>query len=109
MKVTKKAINAVLPSRTYFTRHYMYRGFTGIAPSYGARTLMAVIFRVKDDGGLHETDYGYGDAWTFEDYNAEYSVDATEIIEQWMKGLPYEIDRKEVVDLIQQQFAEIED
>ena len=107
MRISKKAINAVLPSRTYFTRHYMYRGFTGIAPSYGARTLMAVIFRVDDDGSLHETDYGYGDAWIVEDYHAECSVDAAEIIEQWMKGT-YDMEREDVVSAIQELFEEIE-
>ena len=105
MKVTKKAINAVLPSLTYFRRNYIYRGFSGIPPS-NARTLMAVIFRVNDDGTLHETDYAYGDGWSIEDYNASCYVDAGEIIEQWMTD--YDTDRKEVIRLIQEMFEELE-
>lgn len=106
MKVTKKAINKALPSIRYFNKWYVPHGFAGMLPE-NASTLASVVFRVNKDGDVVERDYAIGDAKEPEDYHMEgVCVDASDVIENWMHE---RISREEVVDEIQQLFAEWEE
>ena len=48
MKVSRKAINALIPSITYIRQHYTYGGQTGWVPAYSRRIKDFIIY---DDAG----------------------------------------------------------
>lgn len=106
MKVTKKAINKALPSIRYFNKCFVPHGFIGLMPE-NVSTLASVIFRLDKDKNVIERDYAIGETKEPEDYRMEgVCVDASDVIENWMHK---QISREEVVDEIQQLFAEWEE
>ena len=106
MKVTKKAINKALPSIRYFNKWYVPLGFIGLMPK-NVSTLPSVIFRVDKHGDVIERDYAMWETQEPEDCHMKgVCVDASDVIENWMHE---RISREEVVDEIQQLFAEWEE
>lgn len=88
-----EAIDAVLPSLEYFLDNYFYRGYVGIIT--GKSLLRRVVIRIDDDGTLSQTDYGYGEAMTANDYHLSGTcVDIAYIVSDWMRG---EADRADVI------------
>lgn len=104
MKVSRKAINATLPSITYIKRRFQYYGQTGIVPSHSS---VIKHFIVYNDGGRLDSWYSsFGDAIPAKLYHGEYDgVEAVETVEQWMRG---ELTRAEVVAEIQAALLEVE-
>ena len=103
MKITKKAINAALPTLSHFRGYAVQEG--GYAPKYG--TLDLVIARVLDDGTVRIRDYAVSEAKEADDYQRSGNcVEITEIIQSWIDNAS--MSRARAVEQIQQLFAEKE-
>lgn len=94
MKMTKATIKKGLPRITYLRRWYRLQGTTGIIYP-GTMTFMCAFIDL-DDGLV--TVYGYGDGISERHLYLRNCVDITDIMVDWLRG---EIDRGEVVDMIQ--------
>lgn len=100
MKITKKSINNVLPRRDWLNKHYIYSGFSGIAPDNSTTVSTAVLDIDPDTRTATDcTVYGVGEAKRPDHYRITGTVcDITAPVEEWMKG---NITRRECVAEIQ--------
>ena len=103
MKITKKAINAELPSLAYYKS--CYASVDMLAPKSGF--LKLVIIRVRDNWDIIIRDYAVGQGQEQEDFKrtrtGSYS-DITDIIREWI--ISPCMDRRQVVSAIQSKFIE---
>ena len=100
MKVTKKSINNVLPRIDWLNKHYIYSGFSGIAPN-NSTTISLVVLDIEPDTRTATdcTVYGVGEAKRPAHYHMTGDVfDITAPVVSWMRG---DITRCECVAEIQ--------
>lgn len=103
MKVARKVINAVLPSIYHFRKWYTAKGATGWQKPQ-QRTLGMVRFIISESGYIREEDYAVEDARNIL-MDGDISVEATEIVNDWMFGYK---TRRDVVIEVQELFANYE-
>lgn len=95
---TKKEINALLPTLSYFSKWYYLSGFAGMIQRQSR--LRCFQYIICNDGTLWEFDCGYGDAvpeWIYkQDYFA--AIDCEDVLRDWLN---FEITREGAVVEIQ--------
>lgn len=105
MKVTRGAINRILPRIDVLKGAYQYHGQTGIVKPHTSVLSNLTIYSMDNGTTWHCLTAGYGDALPAKIYKGEYTGgNFVDIAYEWMQG---RLDRAEVITQIQAALYEI--